>query len=114
MKNGDFKKHRGEYLNGIVRKKGIKITILVRAAGFDRSSYYNHIKDPTLPDSVLDKYGKVLDYDFLALNDNPSDKHENEPEPTDFEGMKRSRDMWRDKYFAIKEVHLQSIKNNNK
>lgn len=114
MENGDFKKHRGEYLNYIVRKKGIKITSLVKAAGVDRSSYYNHIHDPALPDSVLAKYGKALEYDFLALEEKLPEREDNEPEPTDFEGMRRSRDKWRDRYYTIYNLHLQSIKNNNK
>lgn len=98
VKNNDLKKHKGEYLNWVVRTKGIKITVLTAQVGVDRSTFYNHIKDPVLPYTVIAKYGKILNHDFSA--DYPKVQHESESGPTisTFEEMEKDRDFWKSKY----------------
>lgn len=105
VKSIDLKKHRGEYLNGVVRKKGIKIKVLTELAGYDRSTFYNHIKDPNLPYTILAKYGKIMHHDFaldypeLAIN-TPVDP----TAITTFEEMEKDRDRWKIKYEALSEL----------
>lgn len=99
VKNSDIKKHKGEYLNWVVRTKGIKITVLTAKVGVDRSTFYNHIKDPGLPYAVIVKYGKILNHDFSAVYPKmPSENHENSPMITTFEEMEKDRDWWKSKY----------------
>lgn len=104
MKNSDFKKHKGEYLDYIVRKKGIKIKILAASAGFDRSTYYNHIKDANLPYTVIVRYGEVLNYDFSKeYHEIPSNNSSEPHEITTFEEMKKDRDYWRKRFQDLAE-----------
>lgn len=104
MKNNDFKKHKGEYLNWVVRTKGIKITVLTAQVGVDRSTFYNHIKDPGLPYHVISKYGEILNHDFSA--EYPKLQRENgseQPVITTFREMEKDRDFWRSKYLDLEE-----------
>lgn len=99
VKNKDLKRHKGEYLNWVVRTKGIKITVLTEKVGVDRSTFYNHIKDPMLPYSVIAKYGKILNHDFSSEYPKlQEDNSDNGPIITTFEEMQRDRDFWKSKY----------------
>lgn len=105
VKNEDIKKHKGEYLNWIVRKKGIKIKFLTALAGYDRTTFYNHIKDPNLPYTVLSRYGEVLNHNFSE--DYPEFK---DPARThadqiySLEEMEKDRDKWKHKYEVVFEL----------
>jgi len=103
VKNKDIKKHKGELLNSVVRSNGITITALAAKVGIDRSTFYNHIKDPVLPYEDIIKYGAVLNHDFSAAyaRGNQS-KYDTEPPITTFEGMEQNRDFWKSKYFELK------------
>lgn len=56
--------HRGEVLQAAVKKSPHSVTQLVKRMGISRGTYYNHKEDPNLPFEDLEKYGKVLGYDF--------------------------------------------------
>lgn len=102
MKKQESTKHRGEYLKAAVKKSGFKITALTQGAGYDRSSYYNHITDPFLPLRILYKYAKVLKQDFSK--DFPEIKDFEERSSTTintFEEMERDRNFWKEKYFEL-------------
>jgi len=114
VKNEDSKKHRGEYLNRIVRKKGVKISSLTKEAGFDRSTFYNHVKDPVLPYSILAKYGKVINYDFSREEHEQYVRNSDSPDIASFDDMKKDRDNWRDKYFEVSELLHKYLKNKDK
>jgi len=111
VKNEDFKKHKGEYLEMIVRKKGIKIKNLTDAVGYDRSTFYNHIKAPNLSFAILARYGKVLNHDFSVdypeLN-NPVDYLSKVIET--FEEMEKDRDYWRDRFLELAEKVAEDYK----
>lgn len=103
VKSKDIKKHKGELLNSVVRANGITITALAVKVGIDRSTYYNHIKDPFLPYEDIVKYGVVLNYDFSTAYPKlgPS-KQDDQPPITTFEAMEQNRDFWKSKYYDLK------------
>lgn len=104
MKNKDIKKHKGEYLNSVVRTKGVTITALTAKAKVHRSTFYNHIKDPILPYEEIVKYGKALDFDFSPAYpeiERPANSNE-APSINTFEEMEKDRDRWRSKYLELK------------
>lgn len=105
MKNEDFYKHRGEYLNWLVRKKGIKISVLTKLADYDRSTFYNHIKDPNLPFTILMRYGHVLGHNFATSYPELAGVSNADLLPiTTFEEMEKDRDKWKNKYEALVDL----------
>lgn len=115
VKNDDFKKHKGEFLNQLVRRKGIKIKVLTRAAGFDRSTFYNHIKQPNLSFAILAKYGAILNHDFAE--EFPEMKAEGNPPAqaaVSYEDLEKDRDSWKEKYFQVAELLHKCLQQQNK
>jgi hypothetical protein len=108
VKNKDIKQHKGELLNKVVRSHGIKITALTNKVGVDRSTFYNHIKDPILPYDDIAKYGAVLNYDFSsAYSRSTIVKQEDQKKITTFDEMERNRDFWKSKYLALKQKIIE-------
>lgn len=92
--------HRGEFLDLIVRKNNVNKTKLAERAGYDRTTYYYHIKQPELDFSILNAYGKHIPYDFSInfpeiLHEYPLDTINS------FEGMKKDRDFWKEEYTKL-------------
>lgn len=111
VKKEDFKKHKGEYLNSVVRKRGITIKALTASAGFDRTTYYHHIADPHLPYKVIARYGEVLNFDFSG--EYPEIKlpqHSESHEITTFEEMERDRNYWRSRFLELAEKVADNYK----
>jgi len=103
VKSKDIKKHKGELLNSVVRSNGITITALTAKVGIDRSTFYNHIKDPFLPYEDIVKYGAILNHDFsAAYAKTPGSKYDDQPPITTFEAMEQNRDFWKSKYDDLK------------
>jgi AcrR family transcriptional regulator len=57
--------HRGKILQAAVEDKGISIDVLTKKAGYSRGAYYNHIRKADLADKILEKYARVMQYDFF-------------------------------------------------
>jgi len=111
VKNEDFKKHKGEYLNELVRKKGIKIKVLTEAAGFDRSTFYNHIKRRNLPFGILSKYGQVLNHDFAELFPEMNTEANTSLQPAmSYDEVVQDRDIWKEKYFQVAELYHECMR----
>jgi len=91
--------HRGEFLDIIVRRNNVNKTKLAEKAGYDRTTYYYHIKQHDLDYAILNAYGKHIPYDFTL--DFPEMLKEysigNQPIHT-LEGMKKDRDFWKEEY----------------
>jgi len=114
VKKGDFKKHKGEYLDSVVRKTGITIKALTASAGFDRTTYYHHITDPHLPYKVISRYGEVLKFDFSPEYPEIQRARSDDPqEITTFEEMKKDRDYWRSRFFDLAEKLAENYKKEN-
>ncbi|KIO77177.1 hypothetical protein TH53_11120 [Pedobacter lusitanus] len=111
MKKEDFKKHKGEYLDSVVRKTGITIKALTASAGFDRTTYYHHIMDPHLPYKVIAKYGEVLHHDFSdEYPEIRSSRVNDTREITTFEEMEKDRNYWRSRFLDLAEKVADNYK----
>lgn len=114
VKKGDIKKHKGEYLDSVVRKTGITIKALTASAGFDRTTYYHHILDPHLPYKVIARYGEVLKHDFSSEYPEIQRAKKTEPkEITTFEEMEKDRNYWRARFFDLAEKVADNYKKEN-
>lgn len=112
MKNEDNKKHRGEYLNYIVHKKGIKIEALTAAVKVHRTTFYNHIKDANLSLDKLAKYGEFLNHDFYDdYGERPKTAGHHPADTESYEEVKKDRDHWREKYYEIRSLY-EELKEN--
>src|SRR5215216_1964680 len=106
--------HRGEVLQTVVSDSGMSITLLVKRAGYSRSSYYNHILDPQLDLGILEQYGKVLKHDFSinfpeisnqVLHEDPEEYNK----PATIEQAVKQAERWKEKYYAVLEKYHQLL-----
>ena len=114
MKSKKTGRHRGEALQNVVAESGLSITLLVKRAGYSRSSYYNHILDPQLDFSILEQYGKVLKHDFSVnfpemnrqlLQEDPEDYNK----PVTLEQAIKLVGVWKEKYYTVLEKYHQLL-----
>lgn len=110
--------HRGELLDIVVRRKNLNKTKLAEKVGYDRTTYYFHIKQYNLDFRILKAYGDQIPYNFATdlpemLNEIPESDF-----PIDtFEGMKKDRDFWRDEFGRVHKENkalkedLQTLRN---
>lgn len=110
MKTRKQPTHRGDALQAAIQQSDLTIKQITARAGYSRSSYYNHVADPNLPDEVLIRYGKVLKYDFTTEIPGLSKYQFNDeivprPKPKTFDEAIADRDYWRDKYIALLEKY---------
>lgn len=92
--------HYGELLASRVTKSGLSITWVAEQAGYKRGTYYTHIAKPDLSMTVLDRYGKVLGYDFSKHFSRKYRSEEDESFPS-YQELKKECDYWRNKYTDI-------------
>ena len=98
--------HRGEVLNRIVTLYNVNVTKLAERAGYDRTSYYSHIKKEDLRFEILAAYGRAIPYDFTKdIPEMSAYVIENDQEIKEFEEMKADRDKWKDKYYMLLEKY---------
>jgi hypothetical protein len=109
--------HRGEVLKDAVRKVSFKITTLTKRMSISRGTYYNHIEDPELSFELLERYGKILKYDFTA--DFPEmqkyaleESIETYGPPSTFEEAVNQMAYYKEKYYQLLEkyTHLMEEK----
>lgn len=108
-------KHRGEILEKVVRNSKISLTRIAEAIGYNRTSIYNHFKEPDLDFGILFKYGRALEHDFtvefpemssyMALfTEPPKDK-----KALSLGEAQAQIDYWRDKYINLLEKYNELI-----
>ena len=97
-----------------MRESAVNITQMVKKMGISRSTFYNHVKDPSLSYEQLAKYGKVIKHDFAQ--DLPEMKRFvlEEPEmpyntPKTIEEAIEQRDYWRERYYKKAEEYNRLI-----
>lgn len=114
VKKEHIKNHKGQLLDSTVRKSGMTITAVARAAGYDRSTFYNHIKEDKLPYKIILRYGKALKHDFSdEYPEEKAAKASDAKEIISFEDMEKERDYWRDKYHALADRVLDKFTKEN-
>ena len=106
--------HRGEILKAAVKKNKLKITQVAKKSGISRGTFYNHIEDPNLPFDILERYGKILGYDFTADIPEMAKYSLEEPveiygHPATIEEAIQQRDYWKNKYISLLEKHQRLI-----
>lgn len=100
--------HRGQLLEDAVKASRIKKEEVASRAGYQRASYYKHIKEPALPYHILTAYGKAIKHDFTEyLPDMPKYMLE-EPDsqynqPASLEDARQQIDYWKTKYIELLE-----------
>jgi len=114
LKTKEKHTHRGEVLKAAVRKVSFKITLLTKRMGISRGTYYNHIEDPDLSFELLERYGKILKYDFTA--DFPEmqkyafeESIESYGPPATFEEALNQLHYYKEKYTQILEKYNRLI-----
>lgn len=108
-------KHRGEILNKIVTQLNVNKTKLAERIGYDRTTYYSHIKKADLDFAILWAYGKAIPYDFTK--EFPEMRKyipEDDIEIRSFEDMKLDRDKWREKYYSLLEKYNTLLEESKK
>ena len=104
-------------MKAAVKKSGQKVDIVAKKAGYRRSTYYNHIREPELGWEKLEKYGIALQYDFTEdipemnkhiLQDAPA-----KYTPRTFEEAIRQLDKVRNKFDQLNEKYIQLIEEHN-
>ena len=107
--------HRGEALEKIVKRNPLSITFISKKAGFNRSSFYNHISKPDLSFEILERYGKALGFDFTKIFPvmdryiSFEDTGNAYPKVLTFDQLEMQRDQWRDKYYDLLERYNKLI-----
>lgn len=99
-------KHRGEVLNNVVTRLNVNKTKLAERIGYDRTTYYSHIKKEELDFAILWAYGKAIPYDFTReFPEMETHIPESNKQIRTFEEMKIDRDKWREKYYELLEKY---------
>lgn len=109
VKKEHIKNHKGQLLDVIVRTSGMTITAVAKAAGYDRTTYYNHIEEAQLPYKIISRYGKALKHDFSGEYPEEKAKASDSTEINSFEEMEKDRNYWRDKYYALADRVLDKF-----
>jgi len=100
--------HRGQLLEDVVKASGIKKEKVAEKAGYQRTSYYKHIKEPELPYHILTSYGKAINYDFTELLPEMPKYIFQEPEESynktlTLDEARNQIDYWKGKYIDLLE-----------
>jgi AcrR family transcriptional regulator len=114
LKNNN-KIHYGEVLRDVADKSELTITQVAKKAGFNRTTFYNHILNPDLPYHILERYGRVLKFDFTTkIPEMQKFKNFEDPAvlyqtPDTIEEVLLQRDIWRDRYYELLEKYNKVI-----
>ncbi|MBF9220142.1 helix-turn-helix domain-containing protein [Hymenobacter ruricola] len=58
------KQHRGEILQEVVLKSGVKVTKLFAALGISRATLYRRFEDPNLDFDFIKRVGEIIYHNF--------------------------------------------------
>jgi predicted transcriptional regulator len=98
--------HRGEIFQKAVLKSQLSITRVAKLLGVSTRQIYKLYEKEKISNETLVQYGKILGYDFSR----------DIPELVEFIILKEPQEVYitnaqyREKYFALMEEHLQTIK----
>ena len=91
--------------------------IVAKKAGYRRSTYYNHIKEPNLDWEKLERYGIALQHDFTEdipeMNKYVLQEPPAKYTPRTFEEAIKQLDQARNKYDQLNEKYIQLIEEHN-
>lgn len=120
MKTNKGKIHRGVILHAVARRSIKTITQIASDAGYEKSSFYVHIKKEDLELDILYKYGVAIPHDFSFEIPEMAEymDHHGIKKPEDkklsYEELYQQMEKWRDKYFLLLEEHNRLLKEHHK
>jgi AcrR family transcriptional regulator len=113
-------KDRGQELAIAAQRDPRKIEEIAKKAGYSRSAFYKHIKDPNLAYHILTDWGKALGIDFTILfPDMPKYMILQDPEvmlyakPTNMDEANQLLDICREKYVRLIEDYNKMVRKMN-
>lgn len=107
--------HYGELLRKAADQSDLSITQIAKRAGFNRTTFYNHIINPHLPFHILERYARVLQYDFASLIPDMERFQRFEEAstlykiPENIEEATQQRDTWKERYYELLEKYNKII-----
>lgn len=116
METINSKVHRGKILHAAAKRGTKTIVRIACEAGYEKSSFYMHIKQAQLPLDILFKYRKAIPHQFemeipemsVYLDQNLI-KKAIEKKST-YEELQLEKDFWRDKFYMLLEEHHKLLK----
>ena len=113
-------KDRGQELAIAAHRDPRKIEEIAKKAGYSRSAFYKHIKDPNLAYHILTDWGKALGIDFtFQFPDMPKYMILQDPEvmlygkPTNMDEANQLLDLCREKYVRLIEDYNKMVRKMN-
>lgn len=109
--------HHGELLREAAAKSDLSITQIAKRAGYNRTTFYNHIVNPDLPFHILERYAKVLQFDFATvIPEMGRFKRFEEPNtlyktPENIDEAMQQRDAWKERYYDLLERYNTMMEN---
>jgi AcrR family transcriptional regulator len=112
--------NKGEVLKNIIYRymqvNGISLTALAKKAGYDQSTPYKHFEKDDLPDYVLIRWGKAMNYDMTKDFPDLLESMDmvSEP-PIEMSYAKKENDLekqidhWRNQYISILQRYNQLL-----
>lgn len=94
---------RGKLLQEKVSKSGISVKVITNRAGYQRPTYYTHVRKADLSFDILEKYGRALNYDFSI--DIPEMKEYFKSRNPNISNDINSAEYWKNKYYELLEKY---------
>jgi AcrR family transcriptional regulator len=103
--------HRGYVLRDVAHRSTFPIDEIARRAGYSRSSFYKHIEKEDLDYAILERYGKVLGYDFTKdfpkMGKYMFFEKDLLLKPVDYNEALESLEVLQRKHYELLEEHLK-------
>ena len=100
------KQHRGEILQKVVLKSGVKVSRLYAALGISRATLYRRFEDPNLDFDFIRRVGEITYHNFA--------EEFKEPAPTVAEPAEvyqvASVEECKDKLLRVYELYLEKVR----
>ena len=98
--------HRGAILHKVAKRNKKTILQITTDAGYEKSSFFKHIKQKDLPFYILHKYAIAVPYDFgieipeMAIYSAKNGIIEEQKQQS-YEDLRNEKDKWKDKYYSL-------------
>jgi AcrR family transcriptional regulator len=113
--------HKGKILKDVIYRycnmQGLSLTALAKKAGYDQSTPYRHFEKDDLPNHIILRWGKAMNYDFrkefpeLAMDWEliaPMEERGSSDSEQDTSLLEKI-EYWRKKYVELLERHNELL-----
>lgn len=108
--------HRGEILHSVAKREKKTIKTIANEAGFEKSTFYSHVKKEDLSLDILFRYGKAIPHDFeieipemVEFSEKYRIKKNQIIKPT-YEVLLQEKEDWKDKFYVLLEEYTKLLK----